>query len=77
MTYRPRGTLARALYDKIHNDQYLEGYDMKLVSGHQHLHFYSMSIIFFSTINRHVLLFLLCSGIRYREIYPIDIRKNS
>lgn len=31
MTYRPRGTLARTLYDKIHNDQYLEGYDMRLV----------------------------------------------
>lgn len=31
MAYRPRGTLARTLYDKIHNDQYLEGYDMKLV----------------------------------------------
>lgn len=31
MAYRPRGTLARALYDKIHNDQYLEGYDMNLV----------------------------------------------
>lgn len=31
MAYRPRGTLARALYDKIHNDQYLEGYDMSLV----------------------------------------------
>ncbi|XP_031620489.1 methyltransferase-like protein 9 [Contarinia nasturtii] len=30
MTYRPRGTLARTLYDKIHNDQYLEGYDMRL-----------------------------------------------
>lgn len=32
MAYRPRGTLARTLYNKIHNDQYLEGYDMKLVS---------------------------------------------
>lgn len=32
MAYRPRGTLARTLYDKIHNDQYLEGYDMRLVS---------------------------------------------
>lgn len=32
MAYRPRGTLARTLFDKIHNDQYLEGYDMKLVS---------------------------------------------
>lgn len=31
MSYRPRGTLARTLYDKIHNDQYLEGYDMRLV----------------------------------------------
>lgn len=31
MAYRPRGTLARTLYDKIHNDQHLEGYDMKLV----------------------------------------------
>lgn len=32
MAYRPRGTLARALYDKIRNDNYLEGYDMRLVS---------------------------------------------
>lgn len=32
MAYRPRGTLARTLFNKIHNDQYLEGYDMKLVS---------------------------------------------
>lgn len=31
MSYRPRGTLARTLYDKIHNDEYLEGYDMRLV----------------------------------------------
>lgn len=31
MAYRPRGTLARTLYDKVHNDQYLEGYDMSLV----------------------------------------------
>uniref|UniRef100_A0A1L8DCG4 Putative methyltransferase-like protein 9 n=1 Tax=Nyssomyia neivai TaxID=330878 RepID=A0A1L8DCG4_9DIPT len=29
-TYRPKGALARAVYDKVHNDQYLEGYDMKL-----------------------------------------------
>lgn len=34
MAYRPRGTLARTLFDKIHNDQYLEGYDMKLVSSY-------------------------------------------
>lgn len=34
MTYRPRGTLARTLYDKIHNDQYVEGYDMRLVRVH-------------------------------------------
>lgn len=34
MSYRPRGTLARTLYDKIHNDQYLEGYDMRLVRIH-------------------------------------------
>lgn len=32
MAYRPRGTLARALYDKIRNDNYLDGYDMRLVS---------------------------------------------
>lgn len=32
MAYRPRGTLARTLFNKIHNDQYLDGYDMKLVS---------------------------------------------
>ncbi|XP_037032959.1 methyltransferase-like protein 9 [Bradysia coprophila] len=30
MTYRPRGVFARALYDKVNNDQYLERYDMKL-----------------------------------------------
>lgn len=35
MAYRPRGTLARTLYDKIHNDQYLEGYDMRLVRDFQ------------------------------------------
>ncbi|XP_070509002.1 protein-L-histidine N-pros-methyltransferase [Chironomus tepperi] len=27
---RPRGILARALYDKYHNDAYIENYDMKL-----------------------------------------------
>lgn len=32
MTYRPRGVFARALYDKVNNDRYIEGYDMKLVS---------------------------------------------
>lgn len=32
MTYRPRGVFARALYDKVNNDQYIEGYDMKLVN---------------------------------------------
>lgn len=37
MTYRPRGTLARTLYDKIHNDHYLEGYDMRLVSLEKHM----------------------------------------
>lgn len=31
MTYRPRGVFARALYDKVNNDQYIERYDMKLV----------------------------------------------
>ncbi|KAJ6645450.1 Protein-L-histidine N-pros-methyltransferase [Pseudolycoriella hygida] len=30
MTYRPRGVFARALYDKVNNDRYLEGYDMRL-----------------------------------------------
>lgn len=32
MSYRPRGVLARAVYEKVHNDQYLDGYDMQLVS---------------------------------------------
>lgn len=32
MSYRPRGILARAVYEKVHNDQYLDGYDMQLVS---------------------------------------------
>lgn len=32
MAYRPRGLLARAVYEKVHNDQYLDGYDMQLVS---------------------------------------------
>lgn len=36
MAYRPRGTLARTLYNKIHNDQYLEGYDMRLVREFTH-----------------------------------------
>lgn len=27
---RPRGALARALYDKYHNDAFIENYDMKL-----------------------------------------------
>lgn len=27
---RPRGVLARALYDKYHNDAFIENYDMKL-----------------------------------------------
>lgn len=36
MSYRPRGTLARTLYDKIHNDQYVEGYDMRLVCINSH-----------------------------------------
>lgn len=27
---RPRGYLARALYDKYHNDDYIENYDKKL-----------------------------------------------
>lgn len=27
---RPRGFLARALYDKYHNDAYIENYDMKV-----------------------------------------------
>jgi len=27
---RPRGFLARALYDKYHNDQYIDNYDMTL-----------------------------------------------
>lgn len=31
MAYRPRGVVARAVYEKVHNDQYLDGYDMKLV----------------------------------------------
>lgn len=26
-TYRPRGAFARALFEKVHNDEYLEGYD--------------------------------------------------
>lgn len=32
MAYKPRGVVARAVYDKVHNDQYVDGYDMKLVS---------------------------------------------
>lgn len=32
MAYKPRGVVARAVYEKVHNDQYLDGYDMKLVS---------------------------------------------
>ncbi|CAD7088165.1 unnamed protein product [Hermetia illucens] len=28
--YRPRGALARAIFEKVHNDQYLDGYDTKL-----------------------------------------------
>lgn len=32
MAYKPRGAIARAVYEKVHNDQYLDGYDMKLVS---------------------------------------------
>lgn len=30
--YRPRGTLARALFEKVHNDQYLESYDTTQVN---------------------------------------------
>lgn len=31
MAYRPRGALARALFDKIHNDQYINDFDMRQV----------------------------------------------
>lgn len=31
MSYKPRGVLARTVYEKVHNDQYLDGFDMKLV----------------------------------------------
>ena len=30
-SYRPRGALARAVYEKVHNDDFLEDYDMTLV----------------------------------------------
>lgn len=30
MSYRPRGALARALFEKVHNDQFLEEFDMAL-----------------------------------------------
>lgn len=33
MSYRPRGALARAVFEKVHNDQYLDSYDMQLVSA--------------------------------------------
>lgn len=35
--YRPRGTLARALFEKIHNDQYLESYDTTQVRIYSYL----------------------------------------
>lgn len=37
MSYKPRGVLARTVYEKVHNDQYLDGYDMKLVIFTQYL----------------------------------------
>lgn len=43
--YRPRGALARTLYEKVHNDQYLEGYDMKLVI------YYFFFFVLFSLVN--------------------------
>lgn len=39
--YRPRGTLARAIFEKVHNDQYLDTYDTRLVST-------KMKIVFFN-----------------------------
>lgn len=32
MSYRPRGALARALFEKLHNDTDLDNIDMKFVS---------------------------------------------
>lgn len=29
MSYRPRGALARALYDKLHSDDFINSYDMR------------------------------------------------
>ena len=31
--YRPRGTLARAIFEKVHNDDFIDDYDTRLVSN--------------------------------------------
>lgn len=62
MTYRPRGTLARTLYDKIHNDQYLEGYDMRLVSL-KSIHHKIKSIFIYQFLYRIISVVLIAKTI--------------
>lgn len=59
MAYRPRGALARALYDKVRNDQYLEGYDMRLVRTVSYIQIYYELVSLCNNIlipHRHLLL---------------------
>lgn len=69
MTYRPRGTLARTLYDKIHNDQYLEGYDMRLVRIRFKMH--TPHYLFITKFAQFCFL-SLSRSINYSVVYAVE-----
>lgn len=71
MSYKPRGILARAVYDKVHNDQYLDGYDMQLVS----IKTESCNVSFRFIDLSHSFVSIL-SGTHSRNLYTIDSNKS-